>query len=53
MTKNPTTTSKDALAAEAAKILEKTLRNQLLVVDENNKLIGALHMHDLMSSKVI
>jgi arabinose-5-phosphate isomerase len=53
MTKNPTTTGKDALAAEAAKILEKTLRNQLLVVDENNKLIGALHMHDLMSSKVI
>jgi arabinose-5-phosphate isomerase len=53
MTKNPTTTGKDALAAEAAKILEKTLRNQLLVVDENNKLVGALHMHDLMSSKVI
>ena len=38
---------------EAAKILEKTLKNQLLVVDDKGHLIGALHMHDLMSAKVI
>ncbi len=31
---------------EAAKVLETTLRNQLLVVDKDNKLIGALHIHD-------
>ncbi len=53
MTKKPTTITADALAIEAAKILEKTLRNQLLVVDDKNKLIGAIHVHDLMSAKVI
>ncbi|WP_346744542.1 KpsF/GutQ family sugar-phosphate isomerase [uncultured Turicimonas sp.] len=53
MTKHPSTTSADALAMEAAKVLETTLRNQLLVVDKDNKLIGALHIHDLMTAKVI
>ncbi len=53
MTPNPTTVRPDALAAEAAKILNSTLRNQLLVVDDNNHLIGALHIHDLMTAKVI
>ena len=53
MTRNPSTTTADALAMEAAKVLETTLRNQLLVVDKDNKLIGALHIHDLMSAKVI
>lgn len=53
MTANPTTVAPSALAAEAAKILTSTLRNQLLVVDEADHLIGALHVHDLMTSKVI
>ena len=53
MTKHPSTTTADALAMEAAKVLETTLRNQLLVVDKDNKLIGALHIHDLMTAKVI
>lgn len=53
MTRNPTTIGSKNLAAEAAKILNATLRNQLLVVDETNHLIGALHIHDLMTAKVI
>lgn len=53
MTKHPSTTTADALAMEAAKVLETTLCNQLLVVDKDNKLIGALHIHDLMTAKVI
>lgn len=53
MTANPTTVAPSALAAEAAKILTSTLRNQLLVVDEADHLIGALHVHDLMTAKVI
>ena len=53
MTKHPSTTTADALAMEAAKVLETTLRNQLLVVDKDTNLIGALHIHDLMSAKVI
>ena len=53
MTRTPTTIGPQAMAASAAKILDETLRNQLLVVDDQGKLIGALHMHDLMSAKVI
>lgn len=53
MTKQPTTTTPKALAAEAAKVLEKTLRNQLLVVDTEGKLIGALHIHDLTNAKIL
>ncbi len=53
MTRSPTTIDPDAMAATTAKILDETLRNQLLVVDEEGRLVGALHMHDLMSAKVI
>lgn len=53
MTKSPTTIGPDEMAITAAKLLDKTLKNQLLVVDSENHLIGALHMHDLMTAKVI
>ena len=53
MTRTPTTIGADEMAATAAKVLEKKLINQLLVVDKEGHLIGALHMHDLMSAKVI
>ena len=53
MTPTPKTISEGALAAEAAHILDMALCNQLLVVDSENHLIGALHLHDLMTAKVI
>ncbi len=53
MTKTPTTIAPEAMAATAAQILDKTLRNQLLVVDPAGHLVGALHVHDLMTAKVI
>lgn len=53
MTPNPKTIAKEALAVEAAHILDKSLCNQLLIVDQDKRLIGALHLHDLMSAKVI
>ena len=53
MTPNPKTIAKEALAAEAAHILDKSLCNQLLIVDTDQRLIGALHLHDLISAKVI
>jgi arabinose-5-phosphate isomerase len=52
MTRNPLTVRPDQLAAEAAELLDRTLRNQLLVV-EDGKLVGALHMHDLTAAKVL
>ena len=53
MTRTPHTIGPKELAASAAKMLEAYQCNQLLVTDETHRLIGALHMHDLMEAKVI
>lgn len=53
MTRNPKTIGVQELAASAVKLLDTYHCNQLLVVDEDNKLIGALHLHDLMTAKVL
>ena len=41
------TTTADVLAAEAMHILEQNKITSLLVVDDDNKLVGALNIHDL------
>jgi len=41
------TTSADILAAEALHLLEENKITSLLVVDDNNTLVGALNIHDL------
>lgn len=41
------TTSADVLAAEALHLLEENKITSLLITDENNKLVGALNIHDL------
>jgi arabinose-5-phosphate isomerase len=53
MTRGPRTISPDKLAAEAVQIMERHKVNQLLVVDREQRLIGALNMHDLFKAKVI
>jgi arabinose-5-phosphate isomerase len=53
MTHAPRTIGPDHLAVEAVELMERHRINQLLVVDEAGKLIGALNMHDLFSKKVI
>ncbi len=53
MTRSPHTIGANELAAAAAKQLEQFQCNQLLVTDAEGRLIGALHMHDLMEAKVI
>ncbi len=53
MTAAPLTIGPGALAAEAANLLDARRKNQLLVVDDDGRLVGALHMHDLMAGKVI
>jgi len=52
MTRNPLTVPPGMLAAEAARILDASLKNQLLVIDDG-RLVGALHMHDLTAAKVL
>jgi len=53
MSANPRCIGPDSLAAEAVQRMEKYNINQMLVVDEQNKLVGALNMHDLLHAKVI
>ncbi|HKU70282.1 MAG TPA: KpsF/GutQ family sugar-phosphate isomerase [Burkholderiales bacterium] len=53
MTRGPRTIGPDKLAAEAVEIMERFKVNQLLVVDADQKLLGALNMHDLFRAKVI
>ena len=53
MHKNPRTIGPDRLAVEAVKLMETHRINQLLVADQQGKLVGALHIHDLTRAKVI
>jgi len=53
MTRSPRAISPDALAVDAAAQMDEQRLNQMLVVDESGKLVGALHMHDLMAAKVV
>jgi arabinose-5-phosphate isomerase len=50
---SPRTVRADALAAQAAAIMEQHRITSVLVVDENGRLMGALNSNDLMRAKVI
>jgi arabinose-5-phosphate isomerase len=52
MTRSPVGISPDVLAVEAAELLDRTRKNQLLVMADG-VLVGALHTLDLMAAKVI
>jgi arabinose-5-phosphate isomerase len=43
----------DALAVEAAELMERHAITSVLVVDEQDRLVGALNANDLMRAKVI
>ncbi len=53
MSAHPHCIGPDRLAAEAVQMMEQYNVNQMLVVDEQNILVGALNMHDLLHAKVI
>lgn len=53
MTKNCRTLPANILAAEALKKMQEFTINDLLVVDDNNQLIGALNMQDMLKSGVL
>lgn len=48
MTKNPKTITADRLAMEALKLMEDYKITVLIVVDEQNRPIGIIHIHDIM-----
>ena len=53
MHKRPRSVRPDALAVDAADLMEEARITLVLVVDEDNKLVGALNSNDLMRAKVI
>jgi len=53
MTRNSITARAHDLAAEVLKIMEENKISGVLVTDENNKLIGALNLQDLLRAGVV
>ena len=53
MTADPKTVRAEMLAAEAVHLMETSRITQLLVVDQNKVLIGALNVHDLFRAGVM
>jgi len=47
------TVSQDALAVEAVRLMQEHKVNGLLAVDQDNRLTGALNMHDLLRAGVV
>jgi arabinose-5-phosphate isomerase len=50
---NPATVAPDALAVDAADLMEQRRITSVLVADEQGRLVGALNSNDLMRAKVI
>ena len=53
LSSRPRTIGPDALAAEAAALMERHRITSVLVVDEAGTLVGALNTNDLLRAKVI
>ena len=53
MTRNPKTISSSSLAVEAGELMEKSSINHLLVVDKEERLVGVVHLQDLLRAKVL
>jgi len=53
MTRTPKTIDSDALAVEAAQLMETHKINALLVIDGERRVVGALNIHDLLRARVV
>lgn len=53
MTRSPRTIDAGALAVEAAQLMEAHKINALLVVDGEQRVVGALNIHDLLRARVV
>ncbi|WP_407075183.1 MULTISPECIES: KpsF/GutQ family sugar-phosphate isomerase [Lysobacteraceae] len=53
MTRNPKVIDADALAVEAAQLMEAHKINALLVIDQDRRVVGALNIHDLLRARVV
>jgi arabinose-5-phosphate isomerase len=53
MTRHPKSIGADKLAIEAAQLMEKHQIHALLVLDEAQRVVGALNIHDLLRARVV
>lgn len=53
MTLEPTCVAPELLAAEALRIMQDRKIGQLLVVDANKRLVGALNFQDMLAAKIV
>jgi arabinose-5-phosphate isomerase len=53
MTRSPRSIAPQRLAVEAVQLMETHKVNQLIVLDPEVGLVGALNMHDLFRAKVV
>jgi arabinose-5-phosphate isomerase len=53
MTRDPVTIGSDALAVEAARLMETRKINALVVLDDARRVVGALNVHDLFRARVV
>jgi arabinose-5-phosphate isomerase len=53
MAHSPKTISPEALAVEAAHLMEQYKINALVVVDDERHVVGALNIHDLLRARVV
>ena len=53
MARSPKTIGANQLAVEAAHLMEAHKINALVVVDEQNRVVGALNIHDLLRARVV
>lgn len=53
MSRHPKAIAPDAPAIQAATVMDANKLSQMLVLDGDGLLLGALHMHDLLAAKVI
>lgn len=51
--RNPKTIAPDALAAKAVQVMEQHAITALVVVDEQQQVVGVLHLHDLLRSGIV
>ena len=52
MTSEPIIVSSDTLAVEALRIMEENKISQLIIVDENRKYLGIIHILDLIKEGI-
>ena len=53
MTKNPQTVGPQILASEALTLMEKRKITSVVVIDENRRVLGVVHLHDLWGLQLV